>query len=198
MNPRLSLLALATSLWSNLAAEAADSPQSIAFRLTEWKSLHFDDEQEAKRQLQLLKKIGCESELKPHTDHTDLRFRASRWSKITLETHEAADEWEKWLKTFGFETLHGHDEAPPKGAIAVHYRMADSQSLHTKDAKQAQEMTAIFTGLGCKVQQAQHTGHIDLTISCSNWRNLIFESHEDAHVVQKWLDSEGFETSHEE
>ena len=198
MNLHLSFLALATSLWSQLHLEGAEQPQIVAFRLTEWKSLHFGDERQAQEQLRLLKEIGCESEVKQHADHTDLRFRSARWNKITLDNHEAAEEWEKWLKTFGFETLHGHNEAPPKGAIAVHFRMNRPQTVHVSGVKQAQEMSAIFQGLGCTVQQAQHSGHVDLTVTCSRWKNLLFENHDDAHAIQKWLDAEGFETQHDE
>lgn len=178
------------------SAQERPAPQSVAFRLTEWKNLHFDDVNEAQQQLQTLKKLGCEAETEPHAGHTDVRFRATRWAKVSLDTRKVADQWERWLKTNGFETLRGHNEAPAPGAVAVHYTMVQSRTMHLNKPEEAQEFTALFTGLGCDVRQAQHNGHRDLTISCPQWRNVIFDGHEEAHAFQKWLDEQGFQTQH--
>jgi len=177
-------------------AQPQDKPQSIAFRLTEWKTLHFDNANEAQQQVSTLKQLGCEAQADQHAGHVDVKFRAAKWTKVTLDTHELADQWEKWLKTTGFETMHGHDEAPTQGAIAVHYRMPHGNRMHVNDPEQAKEFVAIFTGLGCTVEQEQHGGHIDIAFSSPNWHNLIFETHDEAHAIQKWLDEQGFETQH--
>jgi len=196
MKSLLSPLFLFTLLCCTSAVSAADAPQSIAFRLTEWKSMHFDNSQEAQQQVDTLKRLGCEAQLDQHAGHTDVKFRAAKWTKVSLDTHELADQWEKWLKTTGFETLHGHDEAPAQGAIAVHFMMPRSKHMHVNDPAQVKEFTAIFNGLGRTVEQAQHSGHIDLTISCPNWRNLVFETHDEAHAIQNWLDQQRFQTQH--
>lgn len=172
------------------------APQSIAFRLTEWKSMHFDNAADATLQLQTLKKLGCEAQSEEHSGHIDVRFRALRWTKVSLDTQKLADQWESWFRTNGFETLHGHDEAPAQGAVAVHYVMVQPRTLHVSTAEEAQEFAAIFTGLGCTVQSSRHAGHIDLKISCTKWRNLVFGGHDEAHAIQKWLDEQGFQTQH--
>ena len=197
MTSHQSLLALLSLAWSTHLATAADSPQTIAFRLTDWKSLHFDTVTEAKQQLQTLKQLGCEARMESHVSHADLKFRAPQWTKVTVDSDDLAHEWEKWLKTAGFETLHGHDEAPAEGAVAVHYRLPRSQTLHPKNEKQTQEFLAIYSGLGCVVRQNQHAGHMDVSVTCPSWRNLVFTSHEEAHRVQKWLKDQGFETQHQ-
>lgn len=190
-------LAIITMLTGTVAsAQEKLPPQSIAFRLTEWKNMHFEDAAEAQHKLQTLKKLGCEAETEPHAGHTDVRFRTIRWAKVTLDTRKVADQWERWLKTNGFETLRGLDEAPAQGAVAVHYMMARPRTMHLNTPEEAKELTALYSGLGCDVRQAQHNGHIDLTISCLKWRNVIFEGHDEAHAIQKWLGEQGFQTQH--
>ena len=126
-------------------AQEPQAPQSIAFRLTEWKSMHFDTAAESQQQLQTLKKLGCEVQTEQHAGHIDVRFRAARWSKVSLDTHKLADQWERWFKTNGFETLHGHDEAPAVEAVAVHYQMARPRTMHVNTTEEAKELMAIFT-----------------------------------------------------
>jgi hypothetical protein len=196
MKRSLSLLAVLLLMGASFPVQAADQPHSIAFRLSEWRSLHFDHAAEAQQQLQTLKQLGCEAQATQHAGHVDVKFRAAKWTKVTLETDALADQWEKWLKTTGFETLHGHAEAPAESAIAVHYITQQARRMHLDNPDQAREMTAIFAGLGCTVEQAQHSGHIDLTVSCPSWHNLVFETHDEAHAIQTWLDEQGFQTQH--
>lgn len=197
MTAHQSVLTLLSLAWSTQVAYAAESPQSIAFRLIEWKSLEFDSTAEATQQLETLRQLGCEARLKQKPEQISVQYRAPRWMKVTLDTKELADEWERWLKTAGFETLHGLDQAPAQGAVAVHYRLVRSRTLHLNDSKSASETFAIFSGLGCGVQQAKHAGHIDLSVQCPQWRNLVFRTHQEAHDMQKWLQEQGFETQHE-
>lgn len=196
MTAHQSLLTLLSLAWSTQLAYAADTPRSVAFRLAEWKRLQFDLPADAQQQLETLKQLGCEAMLEQQQGRIDVRFRAVRWTKVTVDNYELAHEWEKWLKTSGFETLCGQNVAPVKGAVAVHYRMARTRTLHLKDAVQAKEFTAIYSGLGCAVQQAQHAGHIDLSVGCPEWRNMVFETHDEAHAIQKWLNEQGFQTQH--
>lgn len=196
MNSRRSPMILFLLLCFASSVSAADGPQSIAFRLTEWKSLHFDSSHEAQQRLKTLKQLGCETQFVKHTGHTDVKFLAAKWTKVALDSHEQADQWEKWLKTTGFETLHGHDVAPAQGAIVVSFMMPESKHMHVDDPVQVKEFNALFIGLGCTVEHAQHSGHIDLTIRCPTWRYLVFDTHDESHAIQKWLDEQGFQTQH--
>lgn len=178
------------------SAQAEDKLLSIAFRLANWKSLHFDNPVEAQKQVQTLKQLGCEVQTEQHAGHFDVRFRASKWTKLTVDNPKLIDDWEKWLKATGFKTLHGNDNAPVQGVIAVHYRMPRKYRMHLDDAEAAKEFVAIFMSLGCSVQEDRHGGHVDLTINSLNWLNLTFDTHDEAHAIQKWLDEHGFETRH--
>lgn len=197
MKTSLSILAALCLFAGASAVHAEDKPRSIAFRLTEWKSLHFEDAGEARQQVSTLKQLGCETQAEQHAGHLDVKFRAAKWTKVTLDSRAVADQWERWLKTTGFETLRGRDVAPPQGSISVHFRMPRGNRMHINDPAQAKEMVALLTGLGCSVQQDQHGGHIDLAIISPNWHNLICDSHDEAHAIQKWLDEQGFETRHD-
>lgn len=177
-------------------ALGADGPRSVAFRRSEWRAVRFDDRQEADEQLQTLKELGCETRVEESDRSIDVHFRAARWTKLTLDTQQEIDEWESWLKSYGFQTLHSRDEAPGRDAVVVQYRLDRALRKHLHDATQAKELTSIFTSLGCVIQQAQHSGHLDLTVSCPQWRNLTFDTHDEAHAMQKWLRGQGFQTKH--
>ena len=53
------------------SASAADR-EIVKYRMTSWKSVHFNDEAEAQKQHDTLKKIGCEVKKHAHGDHVDV------------------------------------------------------------------------------------------------------------------------------
>ena len=89
-------------------AGAADAAESIAYRLSETKEMHFDDARKAEQHLAAVKKLGCEARLDSHGGHTDVIYRSTRWQSMEVATDELAHQWEDWMKKAGFETLHGH------------------------------------------------------------------------------------------
>ena len=194
----IALVAIMAAQMQMLTLSAAEhgGESTIAYRLVEDKTMHFDELQKASEHLEAVKKLGCEVAPAGHDGHNDVTYRCPKWKSLTVATDELAHQWEEWFQAAGFETLHGHNEAPAQGAIAVHFMMPQSKHMHVNDPAQVKEFTAIFTGLGCTVEQAQHSGHIDLTIKCPKWRNLVFDTHDEAHAVQKWLDQQGFKTQH--
>ena len=93
--------ALATS------AQAADR-EVVAYRLTNWKTIHFDDAQKADIQAKTVKRLGCEVKTGDHGGHVDVSYRCPEWREISLDSHSKAHNWEDWLKASGFETRHEH------------------------------------------------------------------------------------------
>jgi len=89
-------------------AGTANGGESIAYRLSEWKQTHFNDVGEAEQHLASVKKLGCEAKIDSHAGHSDVVYRASRWNSMEVATDKLAHEWENWLKSAGFETIHGH------------------------------------------------------------------------------------------
>ena len=89
-------------------AGVAEAAESIAYRLSETKEMHFDDARKAEQHLAAVKKLGCEAKIDSHGGHTDVIYRSTRWQSMEFATDELAHQWEDWLKKAGFETLHGH------------------------------------------------------------------------------------------
>jgi hypothetical protein len=170
--------------------------ETLAFRMTDWKASHFDSSQDAQRHLEMLKQIGCEVAAEQHSGHIDVRARTGGWKSITLSSCALCDQWESWLKTAGFETLHGHSHAPAPGAVAVQFQLPTWKTQHFTNQTQAAEAALWFKALGCEVQQGQHAGHIDLNVRCATARTLVCDSHDQAHELQNWLNQNGFQTQH--
>jgi hypothetical protein len=96
-------LALATT-----ATLGAAELERVDYRLTEWKSVHFDDAQQAASYMKTFKAIKVECKQESHGDHIDVSFRSPKWQTLTLKTHAEAHQWQDFLKKIGFETKHAH------------------------------------------------------------------------------------------
>jgi len=106
---RMLLITMAICASGALAGNVvAASPEVINFRLPQWKSAHFDDATSAQANFKTFKQIGCEVEQGQHGDHFDIRYRCPTWRSISLNSHDEAHRWERWLKASGFETSHKH------------------------------------------------------------------------------------------
>jgi hypothetical protein len=106
-------LAAAVLIGSWIAPAPAQNPQPqpkelVAYRLTAWRTAHFDDAAAAKRHHDALKQLRCEVKVAQHGGHTDVSWQCPEWREIALPTHSAAHRWEDWLKASGFETRHEH------------------------------------------------------------------------------------------
>ncbi len=196
MNVRIVISTLSVLVLTCGPASAQEGKESIAFRLKEWKSRHFDSVEEAEQQVQTLKKLGCETMVEQHSGHTDVTFRAVRWTDISTDTHEAADRWEQWMISNGFQTLHGHAHEPSRDAVAVRFHSTEWQSQHFDHESQAAEFAAMCRGLGCDVTTGAHSGHSDVRYRCAAARSLVCADHEQAHSIQSWLEKKGFQTEH--
>ena len=193
---KVTLPILAVFSMLSATANASEIAESVAFRSREWQSLHAKDATDADKTLATLRKLGCETKIDNHGDHSDISFRSVEWREVTLESHENADRWEQWLNKNGFETLHGHAHAASENAIVVDYMQGEWQAQHFEDEKKAAEFAAICKGLGCEVRKGSHSGHIDVQFRCPSRRSLICSDHDEAHSLQSWLEKKGFQTEH--
>ncbi len=206
-----------------MAAASAHASEAIAYRLSDWKEMHYDDPGQAAQHLAAVKKLGCEASQQSHGDHTDVVYRSPAWQALEVANDELAHQWETWLKGAGFETLHGHfenhdghdhgttghvghDHADhshaghdhgPQGAEEVAYRLADWQTTHVESANQLPQFVALMKGLGCEVRTDEHDGHGDVSIRCLEWKHIEVASHQIAAGWEGWLRNKGFEVRHD-
>lgn len=202
----LCCLALAT------VTGAAEAAESIAYRLSDWKEMHFDDPGKASQHLAAVKKLGCEARQDSHGGHTDVVYRSPKWQALEVANDELAHQWEAWLKGAGFQTLHGHAHDHTGHGHAGHdhaghahgpgeveelvYRLPNWKTTHVEDKNQSPEVVALMKGLGCEVQFDEHDGHADVTVRCSQWKQIELPSHKAAEGWQDWLQKAGFEVRH--
>jgi len=92
-------------------AGAAEAAESIAYRLSDWKEMHFDDDPgKAAQHLAAVQKLGCEVQPNSEAGHADVVYRSVKWQVLEVADEKLAHQWEAWLKGSGFETIHGHAE----------------------------------------------------------------------------------------
>jgi hypothetical protein len=187
---------------------------TIAYRLPENKTLHFDNLQKASEHLEAVKKLGCEVTPAGHDGHNDVTYRCPKWKSLTVATDELAHQWEEWFTAAGFETLHGH-EADHEGHAEEHahaheegehgeeheeveFRLTTWVNLPPQEGIEFQELVAIVKALGCEVQESQQPGEPTVAVRCAEWKHLELPSHEAAESWQQWLTKAGFEAKHED
>ena len=96
--------AFGAGVWADAACAAEKA--IVQYRLTTQKTSHLHDEQTARSYDRSLKGLGCESTLGGHGGHFDLTYRCPKWRQAEFESHDAAYQWQNWLKALGFETAH--------------------------------------------------------------------------------------------
>jgi len=207
------IFAAAHAILPNASAEEPKAESSIAYRLPDGKTMHFDDPQKAAAHLQAVQKLGCEVAQAEHTGHGDVSYRCVKWTALTVADDKLAHQWEAWLQAAGFETLHGHPEmeAGEHGEVHAHehaqegdkheevvYQLPGWIVLHPRQEGEAKELVAIFKGLGCELREARHEGHSDISVRCPRAMHIEVASHEAAEFWQKWLAKTGFEAQHED
>ncbi len=203
------LIVLAVAAWplaGNLAAQQASNASAtrdsatarkiIGFRLADWKTAHFHDVNQADSAEQTLTKIGCEVNRSQHDGHIDLRFRSPTWKQITLETDEQVEQWSQWLVQQGMLTLIV-DPSPDMKLSRVSYQLTAPRTLHVHNADEAEYTCQVLDMLGCQVRRTDHNGHMDLEITCPDWKTVGCPDCPTAHGWQDWLQQQGFTTRHQ-
>lgn len=84
----------------------AGKHEEVSYRLPSWVVLHPQKEDEAQELIAIVKGLGCEVREDRHEGHGDVSIRCAEWKHIELASLEAAESWQKWMTTTGFETRH--------------------------------------------------------------------------------------------
>lgn len=195
------------------AAQVPPAEATIAYRLVEPKTMHFEDPQKYAAHAEQVQKLGCEVAKNEHAGHGDLTYRCPKWKALTVANDELAHQWEEWFESSGFETLHGHAEDHEAGHEDAHahehehgegeheevtYRLANWVTLNPQQPIDADELVAIAKGLGCEVQESRQPGALSISIRCTDQKHIECPSHEAAQFWQQWLTKTGFEAQHED
>ncbi|WP_139228645.1 hypothetical protein [Planctomicrobium piriforme] len=174
--------------------------ETLAYRLPQWKEMHFDDAQKAEQHLQAVQKLGCEVRKDSHAGHTDVVYRCPDWKSINVANHDLAHQWEGWMKTMGFDYSHGHvDAALTQGPESLEYRLTEWKTIHAEAtaAGDITKLVATLKSIGCEVRDERHEGHADISYRSPIWRDIHFANHQSAQQWQSWLQANGFEARHE-
>lgn len=86
-------------------------PSVVAYRLTKWKTMHFDDVDIAKQHAAAVRNLDCETKTDRHGDHFDVSYRQMDLMPLLLSSDEVAHRWQDWLDGAGFESLHGDGDS---------------------------------------------------------------------------------------
>ena len=89
-------------------SHAPGKSEEVAYRVTQWKSLHLDNPAQVAELTAMLQGLGCELKTTEHAGHSDLNFRCPQWKHIEVGSHEVATTWQNWLQKTGFEVKHTH------------------------------------------------------------------------------------------
>lgn len=171
----------------------------VAYRLADWKEMHFDDPMKAAQHLKAVRDLGCEAKQESHSGHIDIVYRCPQWKQAPVQTHKLAEQWLGWLKAAGFDTHHPHvHETFLHGDEVIEIRLADWKTAHMDGPMVAQvkDFTTTLQDMGCEVRRDSHGDHVDLAFRCPIWVTLHVPNHDAAEKWQTWLRSHGFETKH--
>ena len=169
--------------------------ESIAYRLTAWKEMHFDDAAKANAHVAAVKKLGCEVKKSGHDGHIDVVYRSTDWQTVEVASHQLAEQWQTWLKSSGFDTHHGHvAESFTEGAEVVEFRLADWKTIHG-DAG-AERLVSALRNVGADVRVDNHGNHADIKYRCPVWTDIHVADHGNAEKWMQWLKGNGFEVRH--
>ena len=59
------------------------------------------------------------------------------------------------------------------------------------------EFVALMKGFGCEVRTEKHSGHVDTSVRCPEWKHIELPTHKVAQSWESWLAKTGFEVRHE-
>ena len=82
------------------------------------------------------------------------------------------------------------------GSEVLHFRHAESSTLHVKDEKTAREYEQRLLTLGCEAKLTKRFIHFDLAYQCPEWRSVSFATRAEMGPWASFLAAMGFETSY--
>lgn len=168
----------------------------VAYRLSTWKSMHFEDPVVAAEHMTAVRKLGCEAWQEDHGGHIDIVYRCLQWMRVLIASHEMAKQKLDWLEAAGFDTHHSHlDEAFLQGEEAVEIRLDEWRTLHLEgvNSGKADEMLKTLRGVSAAVQSESHQGHLDIKFRCPGPTTLRVADRESADKLHDLLSEYGFD-----
>ena len=172
------------------------SAETLAFFLSKWHTLHFEDAGKAMQHAEMVQKLGCEVRQEGHSGHIDVTYRCTEWKSIKVASHDLAEQWLGWLKGSGFDVSHGHiDPAYASGNESVEFRLVSWRSFHGNGSEQEKQFVQSLQRLGCEVVAEDHGGHRDIRFRSPVWRDVHVADHAGAEQLSAWLTQSGFEVA---
>lgn len=177
------------------AFQATAPIKKLGFRLTEWKTIHTNTEEQAQKELEILQRVGCEVDSQNHDNHIDVRYRCPEWKSIKLASDQLVSQWAVWCQAKGMETV---IMEPPQTTQkpTVRYRLTSPRTVHLHNPTEAAQIVNTLELVGVEVATNQHGDHLDATFSCPQWLTIELPTEEVAHSWQNWFRASGFETQH--
>jgi len=175
--------------------QAAVPVKTLGFRLTQWKTIHTGSQEQAQKELETLKRIGCEAVSEAHGDHIDVRYQCLQWKSIKLASDELVSQWASWCQAKGMETVKMQPPADTKRPT-VRYRLTEPRTVHLHNQAEGAQIINTLELVGCSVATSQHGDHMDATFSCPEWLTIELQTEAIAHSWQNWFRESGFETQH--
>ena len=170
--------------------------KKVGFRLTQWKTIQSNNNQQALDNLKVLRQIGCEVQQSAQGDQIDIKFRCPNWKIIETGDEQKSMQWQDWLMMNNFETVVVNPDVNTK-LPTVRMRLAQWKTIHTHDTTQLNQLQRTLDLIGCEVTSNNHGNHIDLKYRMANWNTIGLANEEAAHIWLNWLKKSGFETQHE-
>jgi hypothetical protein len=78
----------------------------------------------------------------------------------------------------------------------VAYRLVNWKTIEFEDMQKGKLHLATIKKLGCEAKEVPHSGHMDVSYRCPEWREMELKTHDSAHQWENWLKASGFETKH--
>lgn len=177
------------------ATQTSAPIKKLGFRVTQWKTIHTNSEEQAQTELETLKRIGCEVASENHGNHIDVRYQCTEWKTIKLATDQLVSQWANWCQAKGMETV---IMQPPETTKlpTVRYRLTNPRTVHLHNKAEGDQILNTLELVGCSVTTNNHGDHMDATFSCPQWLTIELQTEDAAHSWQNWLRESGFETQH--
>ena len=177
------------------AQAAAPMPvtvKKLGFRLSQWETIHTRNAEEAQKEIDTLKRLGCEVASETHGDHIDVRYHCPEWKSIKLASDQLVTQWASWCQAKGMETVILQPPASTQG-LTVRFRLANPRTIHLHNEVEAKQIVNTLELVGCSVATNKHNDHMDATFSCPQWMTIELPTQAAAQSWQKWFQDSGFE-----
>jgi len=90
-------------------SHGAQAHEGVAYRMGDWRTIRVPDA-DVGEFVAIAKALGCEVRQESREGVSDVSIRCVGWNHAEFASHADAVNWERWLKTTGFEARHEHGD----------------------------------------------------------------------------------------